>query len=194
MYSREGGQTLLEMVVAMAVVIIVVVALTFTTISSLRNSNYAKNQAQATKYAQEGLEIVRAARDRNQQIISNSGLGSVTSWNGTGNNVCSDPQSIWGYPIDGNCGNSSIGISCYLRIQNNQGVLEYLNAQEKFPDDAEAIPPLPDPPLFNRAIILSDDPSSTCLRKNVTVIVKWTDYAGDHESRLQTILRNQLLP
>src|SRR3989338_1965261 len=179
MFSRQNGQTLLELVAAMAVAIIVVVALTFATIASLRNSQFAKNQSQATKLAQEGIEIVRSARDRNQTIIYADGFGTVTSWNGSGNNTCTDSISIWSHQINGNC-ETSAGDLCYFTI-DNQGVLHYLSSSATFPDNAESIPPPPEQAQFSRAVILTDDPSSYCQRKTVTVVVRWTDFAGDHE-------------
>ncbi|MDP3758420.1 MAG: prepilin-type N-terminal cleavage/methylation domain-containing protein, partial [Candidatus Daviesbacteria bacterium] len=61
---NDKGQSLIEVIVAATVGILVVSALTFTTIFSLRNANLAKNSAQATKLAQEGIEKVRSIRDR----------------------------------------------------------------------------------------------------------------------------------
>jgi DNA-binding NarL/FixJ family response regulator len=46
----------------MGVAIIVVGALTFATIASLRNAQFSQNQAQATKLAQEGLEKVKSLK------------------------------------------------------------------------------------------------------------------------------------
>lgn len=186
------GQTMIELVIVVTVIIIVVVALTFATIASLRNSNFAKNQSQATKLAQEGIERVRVGRDRNQPIVSNGGLGSVTSWDGD----ITGAGKIWDYQIEGNCGNTTIvpnPVYCYLNV-DSQGILNYLTASSVFPQLAEAIPPPPSQPLFQRAVILSDDSSTFNARKTVTVVVKWADFAGDHESRLKTILRNTTSP
>lgn len=59
-----GGQSLIEMVVAIAVVVIVILALVAITTTSIRNAAFSRNQALATKYAQEGMEKVRAYRDQ----------------------------------------------------------------------------------------------------------------------------------
>src|SRR5688500_13500203 len=75
-FNQQRGGSLLELVVVVAVGVLVVAALSFATISSLRNSQLAKNQAQATKLAQEGIERVRAMRDRNDDIT----IGS-NNWN-----------------------------------------------------------------------------------------------------------------
>ncbi|KKQ78266.1 MAG: hypothetical protein US99_C0027G0005 [Candidatus Daviesbacteria bacterium GW2011_GWF2_38_6] len=62
------GQTLIEVIVVAMVGILVVTALTFAVIFSLRNASFAKNQSQATKLAQEGIERVRGLRDRNGAV------------------------------------------------------------------------------------------------------------------------------
>lgn len=157
------GQTLLEVIVTSAVGILVVSALTFAVIFSLRNAGFAKNQAQATKLAQEGIEKVRSFRDRNS-VISGFTLGSnpVDSW---------EDADMWGQ-ITGNCD------PCYFKI-NSSGQFQYAGTSLS---NGEPIPP------FTRAIMLSDGPNFA-VEKNVTAIVQWTDFAGTHESKLTTILR-----
>lgn len=185
MWSSKG-QTLIELVVVVTVIVIVVTALTFATIASLRNSQFAKNQAQATKLAQEGIERVRSGRDRNQPIVSNGGLSGVSSWDGD----ISGLGTIWNYQIEGNCGNTTLTppIFCYLNV-DKEGVLNYLIASSSFPQGAESIPVPPEKSQFRRVVILSDELPTFGSRKTVTVIVRWTDFAGDHESILKTILR-----
>lgn len=64
--SKTGnGQTLLEVVIALAVALLVILALVRVTITSIRNAGFAKNQALATQYAQEAMEKIRAYRDQN---------------------------------------------------------------------------------------------------------------------------------
>ena len=174
MYS-EKGQSLMELVIVIAVVVIVIGALVFATIASLRNAQFAKNQAQASKLAQEGLEWVRTGRDRNKGI--NDLDSSVTNW-----------DTIWGYQISGGpdtfCNSSSIIKQCYFKILSD-GSLIYINSSSAFPSGfAESIQP-----NFERAITLSDDSASSDKQKTVTAIVTWTDFSGPHESKLTTILR-----
>lgn len=183
---RQSGQSLMELVVVVAVAVIVVGALTFATIASLRNAQFAKHQAQATKLAQEGIERVRTGRDRNRSINSSGGLDSVISWNGDAN-----VGSIWDYQINGNCGDITLKppVYCYFNI-TDEGILNYLVASSAFPQGAaEPIPPDPAALVFHRVIILSDESSTFGTQKTVTAIVKWRDFAGEHESRLTTILR-----
>lgn len=198
MWSREKGQTLLELLVVLSVSVIVIGALVFATIASLRNAQFAKNQAQATKLAQDGIEKVRSGRDRNLTVLVGSlpGVTGEMSWNGSS----SSPNSIWDYPFSPNCEYEQVPSSsyrCYFKILPN-GTLQYFGSYENFPDSppAEGISTLP--AGFKRAVIISEDlngdkdftndPDDNRAKK-VTVIVKWTDFSGEHESRLTTLLR-----
>lgn len=69
--SEEKGQTLIEILVAMSAAIVILTAISVTISSSLNNANYSKNQTLATKYAQEGMEIVRQIRDSNYVVFAN---------------------------------------------------------------------------------------------------------------------------
>lgn len=180
--GNEKGQSLAEVIVATTVGVLVVSALTFATIFSLRNANYAKTAAQATKLAQEGIEGVRVGRDRDRAINNNGALGNVTSWNGD----TSGNGAIWNYQIDGNCGNTAATppTYCYFNIVSsgeNYGDLEHLTAAPSPPSGTEPVG------QFNRVVILSDD-SNYATQKKVTVIVTWTDFTGPRESKLVTIL------
>lgn len=168
MFQNEKAQTLLEVVVVISVVVMVVSALVFATIASIRNASFAQNQLQATKLAQEGIEKVRTARDRNSSINFGSSTGS---W--------SNPV-FWSQPITGFCGLTP----CYFKLAPDT-TLNQVGSGDNFNFEfAEQL----DNGLFRRAVILSDD-SSFGVQKTVTVIVKWTDFSGAHESRLTTILR-----
>lgn len=167
---NSKGQTLLEVIVASAVGVLVVAALTFATIFSLRNASLAKTSAQATKLAQEGIEKVRTGRDRSTPITGNFQISGsqIDSW---------DDPDLWSNQIKPNC-----TPNCYFKI-NSSGGLEHITAASTIPSLAEQ------KGQFTRVIILSDDADSYTSQKKVTVIVRWTDFAGDHESKLTTILR-----
>lgn len=168
----EKGQSLIEVIVAIAVGTLVVAALTFATIFSLRNANFSKTSAQATKLAQEGIERVRASRDRRAQILGFQ-LGSppaeVNSW---------DDLDLWSNQISANC-----IPNCYFNI-SPAGALQYIGAGVSVPSSAESIAP-----NFKRVVVLSDEASFYRNEKKATVIVSWTDFSGPHESKLTTILR-----
>lgn len=187
--KNENGQSLLEVVIAISVGIFVVAALTFATIFSLRNANFAKNSAQATKLAQQGIEMVRIGRNRNA-TISNLPASNVVSWNGnSSSNVCTENtavklDSLWCYRItqSGGCNDTSTEAPCYLNVDPNSGALNSIAALSL----AEGIPS--SNPVFNRVVLLSDEPSNYTSQKKVTVIVSWKDATGDHESKLMTVL------
>lgn len=175
---HQQGQSLMELIVVIAVIVFVVGALTFATIASLRNAVFAQNQAQATKLAQEGLERVRVGRDRNEEISTLpdvSDCPNVDSWNG------GTAYPIWSCKIYNTCGT---GGDCYFNVSSS-GALNYLTSSTTFPTaGTESIPP-----MFNRAIMISDDSTTYSSQKTVTAIVIWRDVSGSHESRLTTILR-----
>lgn len=63
--SRELGQSLIEVLIALSASVAVVTAIAITVITSLSNAEYAKNQNLATQYSREGLEIVRQIAKNN---------------------------------------------------------------------------------------------------------------------------------
>lgn len=187
----QSGQTLLEVVVVVSVSVIVITGLVFATIASLRNAQFSKNQAQATKLAQEGLERVRVGRDRNQCV--NNIYGDTVSWNGNSSNAaCPGVGKIWDYLLNGpglcnDATNFNPPKKCYF-VVNSEGSLTFKASQDNFPESlAEGIPP--PSPIFRRVITLADG-SPYDKQKIVTAIVRWTDFSGFHESKLITILRN----
>lgn len=182
------GQTLLELIVVVAVIIIVLGAIVFATIASIRNATLAKLSAQATKYAQEALERVRSGRDRNRPI-SIIGVPSVDSWNGTG--------PIWDYHISENCDIPDFNPpgACYFNIDSTGQLTNIGFGVTSIPSSAEGIPSTN--PVFKRFILISDDLNHDKNfgnddwqnQKEVTAVVTWTDFSGNHKSRLTTILR-----
>lgn len=59
----ERGQSLFELVVAIAISALVIVAIVSLTTNSIQNSTYSKNKALAATYAQEATEWLRGQRD-----------------------------------------------------------------------------------------------------------------------------------
>lgn len=60
----QRGQTLVEAVVVVGVVVLLVTGLIAGTTASLRSAQSGRTRAQAVSYAQEGIEIVRGVRDQ----------------------------------------------------------------------------------------------------------------------------------
>lgn len=69
---NSGGQTLIEVMAALTVTVLILVALLAATTVAVRNSQSAQNQALSTKYAQEGMEILRERRDNNSAVFFGS--------------------------------------------------------------------------------------------------------------------------
>lgn len=84
--KNSFGQSLFEVVVAVGVIALVMVAVLSLGTTSVRNSNFAKNGAIATKYAQEGTEYARQARDSDWALFfaQATGLaipaGNISVW------------------------------------------------------------------------------------------------------------------
>jgi len=64
MNKKAKGQSLLEVLIALAVATIVVLALVKAVTVAIRNASFARSQVSATKYAQEAMEWLRAERDK----------------------------------------------------------------------------------------------------------------------------------
>lgn len=65
MKLNQLGQSLIEVLVALAASVAVVSAIAVTIITSLSNAEFTKNQNLATQYSREGMEIVRQIAKNN---------------------------------------------------------------------------------------------------------------------------------
>lgn len=63
--TSELGQSLVEVLIALAASVAVITAIAVTVITSLNNADFTKNQNLATEYARQGLEIVRQLAKNN---------------------------------------------------------------------------------------------------------------------------------
>ncbi len=71
-----GGQTLIEVLVALGIIGVVASALAGVVIVSLGNTQFSKSQSQASQFAQEGLEIIRQWRDSDYLAFKNTPSGT----------------------------------------------------------------------------------------------------------------------
>lgn len=69
----KRGDTLVEVVVALAILSLVILVLVRMTTVSINNAVFARNQASATKYAQEMLEEMRSSREKQGNDFFKSG-------------------------------------------------------------------------------------------------------------------------
>ena len=72
-YTRpsQKGQTVIEVLVGLAAAVAVLSAITTTTLSSLHNSQFGRNQNLADTYAQQGMEIIKNLHDTDYGTFSN---------------------------------------------------------------------------------------------------------------------------
>lgn len=158
MSKIEAGQTLVEVLVAITVVVIVLGAFAIATIVSIRNAQFSQNQAQATKLAQEGIDKIKLGRSKDVNVFYS---GDTT------------PKPFSQFLADDNkC--SSI---CYFSMNNNLELIEVtsVGVDSSLTDTT-----------FKRFIQVVRTAEAS--EKKFTVIVSWTDTSGSHESRLQTLL------
>lgn len=181
---NNKGQTLLEVVVVMAVGIVVVSAIVFATIASLRNAQFASLESRATGLSQEGLEKVRGIRNRNGVVnFTGCPTGSScpptalktisrfdNSLDGSGNIV---DNGLWDFTLS--C--TSPYFNCYF-IFDSSGNLNGVASS-----GIETITG-----GFTRQILIENGNDGT-KEKKITSLVNWTDFAGVHTSRISTVLR-----
>ena len=55
----QKGQTMIEAIVALVTILLIVTAIAIVIVNGLYNSSYIKNQNEANKLAQQGMEFVR---------------------------------------------------------------------------------------------------------------------------------------
>lgn len=96
------GQSLFEVVIALAVISVVIVALINVTTVSIRNTSFARNNTVASRYAQEATEWLRGERDTSWTTFVGYGLTSVhcldsLTWTNLGN--CSSAEVIPNTPF-----------------------------------------------------------------------------------------------
>jgi len=90
--NNKKGQALMEVLLAIGIISLCLVALTIAVVSAVRNARFATNYTLAKKYVQEGIEMARKERDRNSwaDFTSNfsgeKGLDQDLEWNGCDSN------------------------------------------------------------------------------------------------------------
>lgn len=70
--KSESGQSLFELVVAIAISALIIVALASLATNSIRNSNFSNNKARAATYAQQATEWLRGQRDSDADKFFNT--------------------------------------------------------------------------------------------------------------------------
>lgn len=73
----QSGQSLFEVVVALAISTLVIIAVVSLAALSIRNTNYSKDKVSASKYAQEATEWLRNQRDADFETFQTNALTST---------------------------------------------------------------------------------------------------------------------
>lgn len=158
------GQALLEIAITIGVAAVVIAAIAIITIVGLRNSQFAQNQAQATKLAQEGIERIRSMRGRNQAVCIDA---TSYYWS-------NKTPLVWGTSF----GDRANCTFCKFKLTGDSACpLQQATTAEEIGGK------------FKRQIYIQDIASEPN-RKKITSEVSWTDFSGSHKSELVTILAN----
>ena len=82
-HSANGGQSIVEVIVALALITLVALGLVKATITSINNASFARDQRIATQYAQEGIENARKCKEENEVAFWNKSCPVSPLPNGT---------------------------------------------------------------------------------------------------------------
>lgn len=156
----QKGQSILEIIITLSILGLILGSLVIVIVNSLKNSQFSKNQSQATKLAEEGLDSVRTMKSK--ELCTLTYLGTQYYWVNK-----PSAQLVWG--------NSTI-----LGTYN----IDTTGCNLTFSSTPQSILP---GKFFQRQIILSTDGAASN-RLKITSKVTWNDISGLHESKLFTIL------
>lgn len=181
--KQQSGQSLIEVLVALSITAIVLGGLVIAVLVSLKNAQFAQNQAKATKYAQEAIDQVKTIRDRDLAVtfISNKGSACQSSCSFGINCYFSD---LWSCQLS-----TSATSPCTVSPPGETGC--YFNLTDTPALNEPDLPIYIDQSIGNgltRKIQITDDGTTFDKEKNVIVKVIWSDASGQHESNLQTKL------
>ena len=118
---REKGQTLVEAIISISVVVLLVTGLVAGTSASLKTSQSGRSRDQAVKLAEEGLEYTRSLRDTSWSTLS--------SYSG---DYCFDPTSQTPLVLtsDGTCSQKkTTSDTVFTRILSIRGVANRITVQ-----------------------------------------------------------------
>ncbi|MCL5783889.1 MAG: prepilin-type N-terminal cleavage/methylation domain-containing protein [Patescibacteria group bacterium] len=181
-FKKETGQSLIEVLVALVVSAMIITALIMTVLEGLKNAQYAQNQAQATKLAQDALDKITSIRDRD---MDNSVDFNYTS--GVSSLVTTKFSDLWNIYMESqsSCGPTPPN-PCYFKFDPNSPLRITQDTSGKGEDLGNGL---------TRQIIFEDSNSKDSFgtelyktEKTIIVKVTWSDASGPHESNLQTIL------
>ena len=102
--KNESGQSLFEIILALAITTLITVALVALTATSIRNTTFSKNKTLASRYSQEATEWLRGERDADFSAFETRALTPLycfpsLSWSAASIGACSSGQEIANTPF-----------------------------------------------------------------------------------------------
>jgi Tfp pilus assembly protein PilV len=78
MKKLQKGQTMIEAIVALMTILLIITAIAVVITNGLYNSQFIKNQNEANKYAQQGMELVRNIQQNDLEEFSQPNFQNTT--------------------------------------------------------------------------------------------------------------------
>src|SRR3990170_3653908 len=104
---KQSGQSLIEVLVALSIAAVVVIALVVLVLSGLKNAQFAQSQVKSTKYAQEAIDQVKTIRDRNGGVLINN-YGCMPG-------PCTF-SNLWGIQLTNEVSPCLTSVGCYFNL------------------------------------------------------------------------------
>jgi len=97
--KNESGQSLFEIILALAITTLIIVALVALTATSIRNTTFSKNKTLASRFSQEATEWLRGERDADFSAFETRTLTPLyclpsLSWSAASIGACTSGQEI----------------------------------------------------------------------------------------------------
>lgn len=103
------GQSLFEVVLALSIISLIIFGVVILATASIRNSDFSRNKALATRYSQEATEWLRGQRDADWTIFLANSDAAGKTW-------CVNLEPITGWGTQGICASASfIGTTIFKR-------------------------------------------------------------------------------
>jgi type II secretory pathway pseudopilin PulG len=170
---KQTGQTLVELVISITLIVLIITAVTILTVNGLKNSQLSRNQVQATKLAQEGIEKMRTLRDSNQTVCGWSTNTTAVSSTGLWGTVCPAGCQYSFQFLNGTCGSTAV-TAPWIKFTSTPETVSIGGVN------------------FQRTITVTDGKDLTntvnANVKEITVTVSWKDSSGSHSSKVSSIL------
>lgn len=133
MKSSQKGQTIIEAIVALMTILLIITAIAIVIVNGLYNSQFIKNQNEANKYAQQGIEFVRNIQRNDLNKFGNLDQNSVYCIDTVDNLLtttdCNDTSANTGTtfnrtviftPSGGQCPNTEIKVTVRVKWSSSK--------------------------------------------------------------------------